>query len=118
MSKEAYQEWVNNYLTPLSSALSSGNFDMFDNLTGGLDGSIDGLKPSYSGRNYVLVNRDGTSNAKAGDIVVTGGGLYKKNADGTSTKVGDLSGGSTSDYNKVIEEYNNLIPKLHGGGKT
>ena len=43
MSKEAYQEWVNNYLTPLSSALSSGNFDMFDNLYGGLDGSIDKL---------------------------------------------------------------------------
>ena len=64
----------------------------------------------------MLVN-DGTRKAKAGDIVVTGGGLYKKNADGTSTKVGDLSGGSTSDYNKVIEEYNNLIPKFHNGGK-
>ena len=45
MSKEAYQEWVNNYLTPLSSALSSGNFDMFDNLSGGLDSSIGGLNP-------------------------------------------------------------------------
>lgn len=116
MSKEAYQEWVNNYLVPLSIALSSGDFDLFDSLTGGLGSSIDGLKSGYGKQNYVLVNRDGTSNAKAGDIVVTGGGLYKKNADGTSTKVGDLPGGPTSDYNKVVEEYNKLIPKFHNGG--
>ena len=33
---------------------------------------------------------DGTSNAKAGDIVVTGGGIFRKNADGSSTKISTL----------------------------
>lgn len=118
MSKEAYQQWVDNYLVPLQNALKSGDLDTFSGGSSGLGGSIDDLKSNYSGKNYVLVNPDGTSNAKAGDIVVTGGGLYRKNADGSSTKIGDLSGGSTSDYSKVIEEYNKLIPKFHDGGKA
>lgn len=33
---------------------------------------------------------DGTSDAKAGDIVVTGGGIFRKNADGSSTKLSTL----------------------------
>jgi len=116
MSKEAYRQWVDNYLTPLQNALSSGDFDSFNSISGGLSGSVNGLNGN-SKANYVLVNKDGTSNANVGDIVVTGGGLFKKNADGTSSKVGDLSGGNTSDYNKVIEEYNKL-PKFHEGGKA
>jgi len=32
---------------------------------------------------YVLVNKDGTSDAKVGDLVVTGGGIYEKTAAGS-----------------------------------
>lgn len=51
----------------------------------------------------LLANKDGTSNAKPGDVVVTGGGIFRKNEDGTSTKVQALPtyGGKTSDYNIV-----------------
>jgi TP901 family phage tail tape measure protein len=117
MSKSAYQQWVDNYLTPLKTALSTGDFKSFDFASGDLPGSMEGLYAD-SKSNYVLANMDGTSSAKVGDIVVTGGGLYRKNADGTSTRVGELSGGNTSDYSKVIEEYNKLLPTMHEGGET
>ena len=45
-------------------------------------------------------NPDGTSNAKAGDIVVTGGGIFQKNADGTSTKLESLKDFIGSDTTK------------------
>lgn len=38
----------------------------------------------------LTANPDGTSNAKAGDYVVTGGGIFRKEADGSSTKVSSL----------------------------
>lgn len=67
----------------------------------------------------VLVNKDGTSNAKAGDIVVTGGGLYRKNEDGTSTKVGGLntSSGTSKSYSDVLSTFSQLVGGS-GGTKT
>lgn len=57
-------------------------------------------------------NPDGTSNAKAGDIVVTGGGIFQKNADGTSTKLESLKDfigkATTKDYgvlDTIVESY-------------
>lgn len=60
----------------------------------------------------LVANKDGKSNAKAGDIVVTGGGIYEKNADGTSTLVESLKDfigtAKTKDYNilnTIAESY-------------
>ena len=57
-------------------------------------------------------NPDGTSNAKAGDIVVTGGGIFQKNADGTSKKLESLKDfigtATTKDYgilDTIVESY-------------
>lgn len=62
----------------------------------------------------LLANKDGTSNAKPGDVVVTGGGIFRKNEDGTSTKVQALPtyGGKTSDYNIVT----NIWREMTGTG--
>lgn len=46
MSKEAYQQWVDNYLTPLQNALKSGDLGNFESVTGGLQDSIGSL-PSH-----------------------------------------------------------------------
>lgn len=46
MSKEAYQQWVDNYLTPLQNALKSGNLGNFESVTGGLQDSVNAL-PSH-----------------------------------------------------------------------
>lgn len=53
----------------------------------------------------LVANPDGSSNAKAGDVVVTGGGIFRKNADGSSTKMSDLKdyigSSTTKDYSKL-----------------
>lgn len=53
----------------------------------------------------ITANRDGSSNAKAGDVVVTGGGIFRKNADGSSTKLSGLKDyigtETTKDYSKL-----------------
>ena len=43
MSREAYEQWEQNYLIPLQNALSSGNFSDFDSISGGLSGSVGDL---------------------------------------------------------------------------
>lgn len=59
-----------------------------------------------------IANPDGTSNAKPGDVVITGGGIFKKNEDGSSTKLeslNDFIGKATtknySDLSKIAESY-------------
>ncbi len=61
----------------------------------------------------LMVNPDGTSNAKAGDFVVTGGGIYRKNEDGSSTKVSgiDTASGTSKNFADVVSTFN----KLTGG---
>lgn len=61
----------------------------------------------------LIANKDGTSNAKAGDIVITGGGIFKKKADGTSEFINPLptSTGKTSDYNVLTGIYNQMSGK-------
>lgn len=56
---------------------------------------------------YILANKDGTSNAKIGDIVVTGGGLFKKNDDGSVSRVGSLNTptGKTGSYDEVVNAF-------------
>jgi hypothetical protein len=69
----------------------------------------------------LLVNKDGTSNAKAGDYVVTGGGIYQKNADGSSTKVAGLPNtatGSSKNYNDVVSAFSSLVGSSSSGGSV
>lgn len=44
MSKEAYEQWEQNYLIPLQNALASGNFADFENLSNNLDSSIGNME--------------------------------------------------------------------------
>lgn len=58
----------------------------------------------------VLVNKDGTSNAKVGDYVVTGGGVYQKTATGSIRVMGlDTPTGSSKDYNDVVSKFASLV---------
>jgi len=56
----------------------------------------------------LTVNKDGTSNAKAGDYVVTGGGIFRKNADGSSTKVSTLKDYIGKDTTKNYSDLSNI----------
>lgn len=69
----------------------------------------------------LMVKPDGTSNAKAGDYVVTGGGIFLKNADGSSTKVDSLPGniapkGTTTSYKAVQAAYDMISNATGLGG--
>ena len=45
-SKEAYQQWYDNYIVPMQSALKNGDAEGFGNSAGGIGSSIDNL-PSH-----------------------------------------------------------------------
>ena len=68
---------------------------------------------------YLIANPDGTSNAKPGDTVVTGGGIYKKMADGTSKLIDKLPtpSGKTTSYSELQKIYNSIAFGV-GGAAT
>ena len=72
----------------------------------------------------LVANPDGTSNAQAGDYVVTGGGIFRKNEDGSSTKIESLSSyigtEKTKDYSKLSTIANSFVAKngVTGGINT
>ena len=68
----------------------------------------------------LIANPDGTSNAKVGDRVVTGGGIFVKLADGTSKLIDALPTGSgkTSSYSEVQRIYANIVNATGGDGSN
>ena len=68
----------------------------------------------------LIANPDGTSNAKVGDRVVTGGGIFEKLADGTSKLIDSLPTGSgkTNSYAEVQRIYANIVNATGGGGSN
>ncbi|MDY0198833.1 MAG: hypothetical protein RBR68_13565, partial [Tenuifilaceae bacterium] len=69
---------------------------------------------------WLIANPDGTSNAKVGDRVVTGGGIFEKLADGTSKLIDALPTGSgkTSSYSEVQRIYANIVNATGGDGSN
>ena len=68
----------------------------------------------------LIANPDGTSNAKVGDRVVTGGGIFEKLADGTSKLIDSLPTGSgkTNSYAEVQRIYANIVNATGGSGSN
>lgn len=72
----------------------------------------------------IVANPDGSSSAKAGDTVITGGGIYRKNADGSSTKLEGLrdfiGSDKTKDYSalKTIAESYASRERARAGGSA
>lgn len=67
---------------------------------------------------YIVANRDGTSNGRPGDTVITGGGLVHIGADGSKT-VTPLPGvGKTKNYDTLKEIANNLTKPSWLGGNS
>lgn len=121
MSKEAYEQWEANYLTPLKNALTSGDYSSFDNLSDGLSGSISDMGNSSNAQIYQAAKSilslkkqwtDGDSSAasKASQYYSTLRSLGL-----TGQSVADfLSGANYESAKKYVEG----LPKAHGGGKT
>lgn len=47
MSKEAYQEWERNYLTPLQTALANANYGSFNSIAWGLESSLNDFASTW-----------------------------------------------------------------------
>lgn len=123
MSKEAYQEWVNNYLVPLQGALSSGNYDMFDSFTGSLGGSIDKLDSRNSinaqiyqaAKSILSLKKQWTDGDASAAQKATQYYNQLRGLGGKGQSVADFL--SASNYEDSRQYVNNL-PKFHDGGKV
>ena len=96
MSKEAYEQWEKNYLTPLKEALESGSFSTFDSLSNGLGGSINDLDTGMkNGNNAQIYN--------AAKSILS---LKKQWTDGSTTAAGQAT------------QYYNMLRNMGGKGST
>lgn len=125
MSKEAYQQWVDNYLTPMQTALSSGSFTDFESYVGGLQDSINNLNSStgnslnaqiYRAASQILEYKRQWANgdtAAAQRATQYYNELYSLGAKGSSV----ANALNSYDY-EAAKNYVNTLPQMHSGGKT
>jgi hypothetical protein len=62
-SKEAYQQWYDNYIVPMQQALKNGDIEGFGDIIGGIGGSIGSLPSHDYGMNHedytaMMTNKD------------------------------------------------------------
>lgn len=113
MSQQAYQKWVDNYLTPLQRALKSGNINTFEKDSGKLQESISSL-PSHdwgmSDKDY----QDFIANGKQWAALQTKG--YKE----TSNKEMQQLHSANDDLRKKYgqDPASGAYPKFHSGAET
>ncbi len=125
MSKEAYEQWVNNYLNPLQEALAENDYGSFDSISGGLSGSIGDLdnkagnssnaKIYQAAKSILSLKKQWTDgDMSAADKAVQ---YYNqlRNLGSTGQTVADYL--NTANYESAKNYVNNL-PKMHSGGKT
>jgi TP901 family phage tail tape measure protein len=113
MSQQAYQKWVDNYLTPLQNALKSGSLSSFESGSGGLESSIDSL-PSHdwgmSNKDY----QDFIANGQQWAVLKEQG--YKEATNKEMQELHTANDELRKKYgqNPKLGEY----PKFDGGGKA
>ncbi len=112
-SKEAYNEWINNYLIPMQNALKSGNTANFETASKKISGSIESLPThdwdmSDSDYNKMMTNKSRWWELyNAGQLASTSEEMQRLNAENDTIR---------RKYNRDISlgEY----PKFHQGAKT
>lgn len=142
MSKEAYEQWLNNYIIPLQNALANNDYGMANWIFGDLNDFVDDMgsyindysnKHNGSSSNNTSGNQSSSNNAQIYSIASTIAELKKQYALGnnpdapryTAPLYEELSklNPTISDYlrnNDYMKaaEYVSKLPKMHSGGKT
>lgn len=113
MSQQAYQKWVDNYLTPLQRELKSGNISTFQKDSGKLQESINAL-PSHDW---------GMSDKDYQDFIVNGkqwAALQAKGYKETNNKEMQQLHSANDDLRKKYGQNPNsgAYPKFHSGAET
>jgi hypothetical protein len=113
MSREAYNQWVQNYLVPLQAALRSGTPEDVEGIVGGMEQSNRRSQVYQAAKAIVDLKRRWT----AGDHSAAQDATYYYN------KLGQLGAQDVANYlhQMTLEQAQNYLktlPKLHGGGET
>lgn len=123
MSKEAYEQWEANYLTPLKNALLSGDFDSFNSIGGGLEGSINDLNNNVGNSNNAQIYRAAKAILNLKEQWTNGSPTAANSAKqyyNTLRGLG-LTGQSVADFlsganYESAKSYVDNLPKFHDGG--
>jgi hypothetical protein len=102
-SKEAYQQWYDNYIVPMQQALKNGDAEGFGNAIGGIGGSIGNL-PSHD---YGMNHEDYTQ------FIANGKAWYSASA-AEKIKLQAENDAMRAKYGIPAGEY----PKFHTGGQS
>jgi len=113
MSREAYNQWVQNYLVPLQAALRSGTPEDVESIVGGMEQSNRRSQIYQAAKTIVDLKRRWT----AGDHSAAQDATYYYN------KLGQLGAQDVANYlhQMTLEQAQNYLktlPKLHSGGET
>lgn len=110
-SKEAYQQWYDNYIVPMQQALRNGDIDSFEDISDRLGGSIDTL-PSHdynmTDKDYNIMMRN---KARWWELYNAGN---KHNDNIEMQRVNAENDTLRAKYNIPAGQY----PKFHSGGET
>lgn len=123
MSKEAYEQWEANYLTPLKNALTSGDFDSFNSIGNGLEGSINDLNNNVGNSNNAQIYRAAKAILSLKQQWTNGSSTAADSAKqyySTLRSLG-LTGQSVADFlssanYESAKSYVDNLPKFHDGG--
>ena len=125
MSKEAFQQWEQNYLVPLRNALMSGDYDSFNSIGGGLEGSISDLDRNVVNSNNAQIYRAAKAILNLKEQWTKGSPTAADSAKQYYNTLRGLgfTGQSVADFLSMAnyesaKSYVDGLPKAHGGGKT
>lgn len=123
MSKEAYEEWLNNYIIPMKNALSSGGLGRFESTASSLSGSISDLNTNVANSNNAQIYRLANSILDLKRQYEYGGD--KSAADRAVPIYDQLSRLSTVVANRLhasnymtAKDYIDTLPRAHTGALT
>jgi TP901 family phage tail tape measure protein len=110
-SKEAYQQWYDNYIVPMQQALQNGDAEGFDNAVGGIGGSIGNL-PSHD---YDMAHEDYIAMMANKDRwweLFNAGNIMSSNSE--MQRLNELNDELRNKYGIPAGEY----PAFHSGGQS
>lgn len=102
-SKEAYQQWYDNYIVPMQNALNNGDVEGFGNTVGGIGGSIGSL-PSHD---YGMTHEDYMQ-------FIANGKAWYSASEADKALLQAQNDAMRSKYGIPASEY----PKFHTGGQS
>lgn len=113
MSKEAFQQWVDNYIVPLQNALTSGSLADFESISAGLESGISSLPSHDWGMSDADYQKMMANKERWWELQAAG---FKQSTNAEMQRLNTENDAIRRKYgrNPALGEY----PKFHEGAKT